>query len=87
MTQDSDSGDAVGDAGPATDERILAHQGKKRFNCANARAHAHDFRANAKIAAAQGLFIILPQHSPKLLPKCKLVPTWGYGFTRQELPG
>jgi hypothetical protein len=34
-----------------------------------------------------GLFIILPQRSPKLLPKCKLVPTWEDGFTRQELPG
>jgi hypothetical protein len=38
MTQNSDSGDAVGDAGPATDKRILAHQGKKRFNRARRRA-------------------------------------------------
>jgi hypothetical protein len=38
MTQNSDSGDAVGDAGPATDERIVAQQGKKRFNRARARA-------------------------------------------------
>jgi hypothetical protein len=75
MTQNSDSGDAVGDAGPATDERILAHQGKKRFNCAHARAHAHAFCANAKIAAAQGLFIISPHLSPKLLLKCKRIPT------------
>jgi hypothetical protein len=37
MTQNSDSGDAVGDAGPATDKRILAHQGKDRFNRARVR--------------------------------------------------
>jgi hypothetical protein len=44
MTQNSDSGDAVGDAGPATDKRILPHQGKKRFNRAGARARRALFR-------------------------------------------
>src|SRR5215472_13761760 len=32
MTQDSDSGDAVGDAGPTTDKDIMPRQGKNRLN-------------------------------------------------------
>ena len=32
ITQNSDSGDAVGDAGPTTDERIMPRQGKNRLN-------------------------------------------------------
>src|ERR1700680_259369 len=46
MTQDSDSGNAVGDAGPATDKSIMTAQGKNRLNrhgpsLALAIAHAH----------------------------------------------
>jgi len=84
MTQNSDSGDAVGDAGPATDERILARQGKKRFNHAGVRAI---FAPKSKIAAAQRFFIISPHRVPKLLPKRKRVTTCSGGATRQELPG
>src|SRR5437763_11905430 len=35
MTQNSDPGDAAGDAGPTTDERIMPGQSKKRLNRQN----------------------------------------------------